>query len=125
MKAIIDIFNLKLRCSVIKYFVPQLIGKLFGKSVYRLQFSSKLCCKIIVKGKTLDNQQLSLTSPFPSHLCFAGISFTRNIRPASRPELAAFAVSFILKMEEAACSEKLVSFHRATWRHIPYYDPLQ
>jgi hypothetical protein len=48
-----------------------------------------------------------------------------NIRCVFCPELAAYEFSFILKMEAAASSEQLASFHQATRRHIPDYGPLQ
>jgi hypothetical protein len=69
--------------------------------------------RLFSKAKHWSNQILSLKLPFPLHLCFVGISSTHNFRSASRPELAAFAFSLILKIEEVASSEKLIIFHQA------------
>jgi hypothetical protein len=75
-----------------------------------------LLCYVVIlfsKAKHWGNHALSLNQPFPLHLCFVGITFAHNFRCASRPELAVFAFSFILKIEGVAFSGKLVIFHQA------------
>jgi hypothetical protein len=82
-----------------------------------------LCFNIIVED--WGNQALSVKPSFPFHLCFVGKFLTLNIRCAFHPDLAACTFASILKMEAAASSEQLLSFHQATWRHIQDYGPLQ
>jgi hypothetical protein len=71
-------------------------------------------CYVVLDYCRRQNNALSVKPPFPLQLRFVGIFLTLNNRCAFRPDLAAYAFSFFLKMEVAASSEQLVSFYQAT-----------